>query len=317
MKRLTRHFCVLALSMFMLNSVQAADKSDKAMKLANEWQDKSGTAIRGPDGRIMFVYGDSQPRLVCALFLMCDIAMERGEVITSVKIGDSTRWTLSPARVGEGDSFVDHILVKPAEAGLKTNLFVATDRRSYMIELVSSESQNMGEVGFLYSNTNWSNPVTSTVQARTDPGGSTSMGLTQSMGDMAILPRPEKSSSGLQVITVDPTPVGESVIGEELNFKYHISPSDVPWRPIRVYDDGRRSYIDLDSRKVGARSLPVFLVNDTNSRDDMVVYRYDSERSRFIVDGLFDQGTLMLGKGRTKKKVIIKRNELDQAASRW
>ena len=316
MKRLTRTICVVALSIFLLNGVHAADKSDKAMKLANEWQDKAGTAIRGPDGRIMFVYGDSQPRLVCALFLMCDIAMERGEVIASVKIGDSTRWTLSPARVGEGDSFVDHILIKPAESGLKTNLFVATDRRSYMIELVSSESENMGEVGFLYGNTNWSNPVDSNAQARTDPGSLTG-NLTQQTGDMALLPRPVEKSGGVQVITVDPTPVGDGVIGEELNFNYHISPSDVAWRPIRVYDDGRRSYIDLDSRKVGARSLPVFLVNDTNSRDDMVVYRYDSERSRFIVDGLFDQGTLMLGKGRTKQKVIIKRNPLDQAASRW
>ncbi|MGJ8530133.1 TrbG/VirB9 family P-type conjugative transfer protein [Maritalea sp.] len=316
MKIISKAFRIAVISALVLNSAGAADKSDKAMQLANEWQDKSGTAIRGPDGRIMFVYGDSQPRLVCGLFLMCDIAMERGEIINVVRIGDSTRWVLSPARVGEGDSFVEHILVKPSEAGLNTNLFVATNRRSYMISLVSSEKDNMGEVGFLYGNSNWSNSTISS-NSGVAVSGNTNNIETQQMGDMSLLPRPVGEQRGVQVITVDPTPVGEEVVGEDLNFNYHISPSDVAWRPIRAYDDGERSYIDLDRRKVGANKLPVFLINDTDSRGEMVVYRYDSQRSRFIIDALFEKGTLMLGKGRTKKKVIIKRDDLDQAASRW
>lgn len=316
MKMMTKSLVAAAVILSALGSAQAAGKTDEALRLANEWQDKKGTAIRGPDGRIMFVYGDSQPRIVCALFLMCDVALERGEVINVVRIGDSTRWVLSPARVGEGDSFVEHILIKPTEAGLKTNLFVATNRRSYMISLVSSEKDNMGEVGFLYGNSRWGNGAgltSSSNQADNVDGGA----MQSQYGDMVLLPRPETTSRSPQIITVDPTPMGESVIGEELNFDYHISPSNVAWRPIRVYDDGNRSYIDLDERKVSAKALPVFLVNDTNRHGEMVVYRYDSQRSRFIVDGLFDKATLMLGKGSKRQKVYIRRDELDQAASRW
>ena len=52
----------------------------------------------------------------------------------------------------------------------------------------------------------------------------------------------------------------------------------------------------------------MFLVNDTDNVGGMINYRYVSGQSRMIVDGLFDKGTLMLGKGRKAVKVFIYRD---------
>ena len=299
--------CVVALMMVFGIAVSAFAQSngDKALKLANQWQEKEGSAIRGPNGRILFVYGQAQPTIVCGLFLICDIAMESGEFIDTVSIGDAARWVLNPARVGEGDSVTDHILIKPAEAGLVTSLFVATNRRSYMMKLVSTERDSMGQVGFLYGNSStMTNAAKSSGNAQAP-----AQGLPVSSGsDMPILPRPEVPLPAGQIITVDPTPVGEDVIGKDLNFEYTLTGDSVPWKPIRVYDDGMKTYIDFNKTRVQARELPVFLVNDTDNVGGMINYRYVSGQSRMIVDGLFDKGTLMLGKGRKAVKVFIYRD---------
>jgi len=261
----------------------AQSKPDKALQLANQWQDKEGSAIRGPNGRVLFVYGQAQPTIVCGLFLICDIAMEPGEFIDTVNIGDSTRWVLNPARVGEGDSVTDHILIKPEEAGLVTSLFVATNRRSYMMKLRSTERDSMGQVGFLYGNSR----ITTNVSLNS--GNTQSLGeseLSNISSDMPILPRPVNPAPSGQIITVDPTPVGEDVIAKNLDFEYTLAGDSVPWKPIRVYDDGVKTYIDFNKIRVQAQELPVFLVNDTGSVGAM----------------------LMLGKGRKASKVFIYRD---------
>lgn len=302
--------CVVSLVMVfgLVASAFAQSNGDKALKLANQWQEKEGSAIRGPDGRILFVYGQSQPTIVCGLFLICDIAMETGEFVDTVSIGDAARWVLNPARVGEGDSVTDHILIKPSEAGLVTSLFVATNRRSYMMKLVSTERESLGQVGFLYGNSRATGTVTNVSQGSGNDQAPV-QGVPESTGsDMPILPRPEVPPPAGQIITVDPTPVGEDVIGKDLNFEYTLTGDSVPWKPIRVYDDGMKTYIDFNQTRVQARELPVFLVNDTDNVGGMINYRYVSGQSRMIVDGLFDKGTLMLGKGRKAVKVFIYRD---------
>ena len=296
-------------------SALAQANADKALKLANQWQEKEGSAIRGPNGRILFVFGQSQPTIVCGLFLICDIAMEPGEFIDTVSIGDAARWVLNPARVGEGDNVTDHILIKPEEAGLVTNLFVATNRRSYMMKLISTERDSMGQIGFLYGNSRAVGAMTNVAQG-TFAAQPSAQGLAPSTdSDMPILPRPEGAPAPGQIITVDPTPVGTDVIAKDLNFEYTLTGDRVPWKPIRVYDDGTKTYIDFNKVRVQARELPVFLINDTDNVGGMINYRYVSGQSRMIIDGLFDKGTLMLGKGRKAVKVHIYRDAAGRPVS--
>ncbi len=306
MNRLIQHLLAVTLLLTSL-AANSKDESDRALQLAKKWQGNNGTTIISPNGRILFVYGESQPTIVCAIFSLCDIGLEQGEVVHTVNLGDTVRWSVNPARVGEGDSMEEHLIVKPQSAGLKTSLFIATNRRSYMIELRSHDTDSMGKIGFLYG-------ARSGTQSR-DSGSGVTVDAVYGNSDIALLPPPPKLATTPQIITVDPTPVGKEVIAENLNFAYQITGDRVPWRPIRVYDDGARTFIDFDKDRISSNELPVFLVNDTDKLGGMVNYRYVN--GRIIVDGLFDKGTLILGvgKGRKSQKVTIRRGRKTYSTS--
>jgi len=281
--------------------LQAAGESDKALELARSWQSADSTVIRSPDGRILFSYGQSQPTIVCAVFQLCDLRLEPGEIVQSVNVGDAQRWDIIQARSGAQGATSDHVVIKALAPDIRTSLFVGTDRRSYLIELVGTQNDTMGSVGFLYG--------TSRSGTRAARGGS----------DIELLSPPPQPDEP-QTIAAAPAPVGQEVLAGNLNFEYRITGDRVAWRPIRVFDDGKQVFLDFDTSDVQGRELPIFLVNDTESRGAMINYRYDP-RGRMTVDGLFDHGTLMLGKGRKAQKVQVKRvggaGDVQQTAASW
>ena len=277
----------------------AKSETDEALRLAQKWQSEDGPVTTSSEGRVMFLFGQTRPTVVCAIFTVCDVGLEPGEVIDSVNLGDAARWDVQQARVGEAGALTEHLVIKPLDTELRTTMFIATNRRAYMIELVSDDRDAMSKVGFLYPN------------GAAPAGGSGAATPTRSggvqRGDVALLPPPEPAREAPSVITVDPTPVGDEVIAGNLNFAYRIGSGRVPWRPIRAYDDGRKTYIDLDRDRVASAELPVLLVNDTDRRGGMINYRYNTREARFVVDGLFDSASLVLGKGGRGKKVSIRR----------
>lgn len=290
-----------ALVLAVVAPVPAAAKgeTDEALRLANAWQSGDGPVTTSSDGRVLFLFGQSRPTVVCAIFTVCDIGLEPGEVIDSVNLGDAARWDVQQARVGEPGALTEHLVIKPLDTELRTTMFIATNRRAYMIELVSDDRDAMSKVGFLYPSGGARDGGIVARRAASGGGGR--------RGDVELLPPPEPRSEEPTVITVDPTPVGDEVIAGNLDFGYRIGAASVPWRPIRAYDDGRRTYIDLDRDRVASGELPVLLVNDTDRRGRMINYRYDAEAARFVVDGLFDSASLVLGKGGRGKKVSIRR----------
>ncbi len=95
--------------------------------------------IAGPDGVLRYPFGErTPPTLRCKPLFVCDLVLEPGETIVNVAVGDSVRWLIAPASSGGGDGATPHVLVKPTEAGLRTNLIVTTNRRTYYLTLVSS-----------------------------------------------------------------------------------------------------------------------------------------------------------------------------------
>ncbi len=282
-------------------SGQAADESDKALDLAKSWQSGDSTVVRSPEGRILFAYGQSQPTVVCAIFQLCDLRLEPGEVVQTVNVGDTQRWDVIQARAGEGELTEDHVVIKPLAPDIRTTLFVGTDRRSYLIELVGTDSDTMGQVGFLYGMSRSARAAFD----RQSPNGSSDIEV------MAPPPEPVETT-----IPEAPEPVGREIAADNLSFDYLIEGDRVDWKPIRVFDDGRQTFIDFDTKSVSGGALPVLLINDTDTRDAMVNYRYDT-RGRMIVDGLFDSGTLMLGKGGDALKVELTRIDNRRAEQSW
>ena len=124
-----------------------------ALAIAKRWEAGSATGIKpvaGSGGAIKFVYGAQQPSIVCAVLQVCDVALQPGEQVNSINLGDTARWTVEPAITGSGATEVQHLIIKPMDVGLETSLVVTTNRRSYHFRLRSHRTEYMPQVSFTY-----------------------------------------------------------------------------------------------------------------------------------------------------------------------
>lgn len=264
----------------------SATQTEEALKIAERWQKSNVMPIMGDDGRILFAYGMSQPYIVCAPLKLCDIALQPGELINDVKVGDQSRWVLDGAVVGTNENRIEHILIKPKQAGLENTLFIATNMRAYSLNLISHATENMGKVGFTYSDSS--------------PNGQLSLSSNSSIKTL-IESRNRKVQAAEKVDVV----TDKDILGSNLNFDYRVYGDSVKWKPVRVYDDGIKTFIDFDIKKIQGRELPALMIYDTNRLGSMINYRV--QRGRYIVDGIFDNAGLVLGVGKKQAKVNIQK----------
>jgi P-type conjugative transfer protein TrbG len=81
------------------------------------------------------------------------IALQPGEELVTVAAGDTVRWIVGDTSSGSGDALRVNVLVKPIRSGLKTNLVITTSRRTYLLELTSTEKTWMASVSWEYPKT--------------------------------------------------------------------------------------------------------------------------------------------------------------------
>jgi type IV secretion system protein VirB9 len=205
-----------------------------------------------------------------------DIALEPGETLSAnnpVAAGDTVRWVIGDSESGTGASQQVHILVKPVEAGLVTNLVIGTTRRTYHVELRSTGGHFMSSVAWRY-------PEGELVALRGGP--------------------PPKPS-------IEPPPLPKAEPAEpdvsRLHFGYRLE-GQAPFRPVRVFDDGRRTVIDFPPSLATGDMPPIFVIG-RKGEPDLVNYRVVGRR--MIVDQLFDAAELRLGAGRRQATVRIRR----------
>jgi len=89
-------------------------------------------------------------RLETAPGRVSDIMLEPGEALVSVAAGDTARWIIGETSSGSGPGRRTHVLVKPTEAGLATNIIIATDRRVYHVEAASGGDQSVRSLSWTY-----------------------------------------------------------------------------------------------------------------------------------------------------------------------
>lgn len=194
-------------------------------------------------------------RLYAAPQNVSDIALQPGENLTAISAGDTTRWVVGDTTSGSGPTKQVHILAKPYAAGLKTNLVITTDRRSYHLELQSTSDTFMAAVS-------WTYPQDSLVKQL--PAGAT--------------PAPSPTE-GLAAI-------------ENLHFGYEITGDNVLWKPVRAFDDGIRVFIEFPAALAQGDAPPLFVSGPRGSHD-LVNYRVRG--TYYVVDQLFTQAELRFG----------------------
>ena len=198
-----------------------------------------------------------------------DIALQAGEKLISVSAGDTERWILGDTVSGEGDTERVHILVKPVESGLTTNLIITTTARTYRAELTSYRETYMAAVSWRYPR----EELISLSKMR-KPASK------PSVGSAAL-------STGEDRLSV---PTGPSV--DALNFRYRVEGDKPHWRPLRAFDDGRKVYIQFPARIDQGEAPPLFAVG-TEGDSQLVNYRVKGRY--YIVDRLFARAELRLG----------------------
>ena len=184
------------------------------------------------------------------------ISLQAGEELVTVAAGDTVRWVVGDTSSGSGDALRVNVLVKPVRTGLKTNLVITTNRRTYLIELTSTEKAWMASVSWDYPKDR-----------------------------MQALQRQAHAAQ-----TAAPVDAGLSL--ERIRFRYAISGSTPPWKPLRAFDDGEKVYIQFPAG-IAQGELPPLFVIGAQGDGQLVNYRFRSPY--YIVDRLFGAAELRLG----------------------
>jgi type IV secretion system protein VirB9 len=104
----------------------------------------------------MSAYGwaeDTVYPLIATPGRITDIVLEPGETLVAsgaIAAGDTARWVIGETASGAGPARRVHVLVKPTEVGLATNLLINTDRRTYHLELRASGRTWQARVSWRY-----------------------------------------------------------------------------------------------------------------------------------------------------------------------
>lgn len=196
-------------------------------------------------------------RLYAAVNQVSDVALQPGEKLVSVSTGDTVRWIVGDTTSGEGSLAQVHILVKPIAADLATNMVVTTERRTYHLELQSTETTYM-------SSLSWTYPA----------------------DDLIAIKKKNEGLVGSDAIAVE----GAETF-DNLNFRYRIE-GKAEFAPARVFDDGSKVYIQFPSSLPQGEAPPLF-VQGSGGKPALVNYRVKG--NTYIVDRLFAVAELRLG----------------------
>ena len=253
-----------------------------ALAIAKRWEAGSASGIQpvaGSGGAIQFLYGAQQPSIVCAVLQVCDVALQAGEQVNSINLGDTARWMVEPAITGSGPTEVQHLIIKPMDVGLETSLVVTTNRRSYHIRLRSHRTEYMPQVSFKYPED---------AQARWD-----------------AIQRREKQER------TDNTLPGTGEYLGDLSFDYELSGA-ASWKPVRVYNDGRKTIIEMPGTMQQTEAPTLLVVRKEGglfTDDETVLVNYRVQGNRYIVDTVFDRAILIAGVGSSQDRVTISRRK--------
>lgn len=167
-----------------------------------------------------------------------DIALEPGESLVAtnaIAAGDTARWVIGDSSSGEGESRRVHVLVKPTDATLSTNLVINTNRRTYFLDLRASPRAFVTQVSWRYPRPP-SIPIVAAAPALAAPLA------------------PARAPA--------------------VNFDYRIEGRG-RLRPQTVWDDGERTYFAFESTARLRTLPPLFGVGVDSKLSELINYRVE------------------------------------------
>lgn len=206
--------------------------------------------------------------LYAAPEFLSTILLEEGETLQTTAAGDTTRWMVEAVPAAGGEMGRTLVLVKPTRSDIRTNIVLVTDRRTYLVEAIAVD----------------------TVQNR-----------------------PQTYSAQIAWRYPDASPqtyAPPSVALDSLNLDYRI---DVvrgrrpAWTPERIFDDGRRTFIEFPDAVLTSETPPLFV----QGPEGLELVNYRVVGTRYVVDRLFETAELRLG---NRRPVIVRLTREARAA---
>lgn len=276
----------------------------------------AGTAYKA--GLVTFAYGSGIPTVVCALLELTDLAFEKGESILSVQLGDSVRWNIESAISGSANDSVEHLIVKPLEAGLKTSMLITTDRRTYHIRLKSTEADFMPAVVFSY-------PNSLKLPSKKHYGDDSYLQYTSNYdsnedhNDCSETNSSLKNYSSVQNVSYEGNSRPALNVAatyndstQRRNYNYSVD-GDSKIIPQNVYDDGKRTFIVMNN-PINSSYLPVLQEISSESflffgEDKTNTINFTYFDNTFVVDGIYSHLRLISKNGEEKQSADVVRLE--------
>jgi type IV secretion system protein VirB9 len=197
-----------------------------------------------------------------------DIQLEPGEQVLEMPfLTEEKVWEIGAGVSRKNGRDVQHFFVKPIYANLTTSMIIITDRRVYHLLLKSFKDIFMAMVQWEYPSS------------------------------MPFTIKTESMNKRVQELSNDSLAVNPEFLSFDYTMSYSLFKKPV-WIPKRVYDDGRKTYIELDEKMLHMESPVIF-----NKRNERINYRV--KKNLVIIDELVEKITIRRGKEKiaiTKKK---------------
>jgi type IV secretion system protein VirB9 len=251
--------------------------NDPALYAAFNKYVKTGTASNiETNGFDRFAYNPTtQPIINCEPFQETVIHLEPGERFTNITSGDPQNLSYTVGSSGSDTGIeTQYVLVKPGSPRMSTNLVIITNKRLYNILIVvgAKKKHITRSLSFWYPQQMLAT-VNGNIEKKSD------LKLSQE-----LMPRLDVSKS---------------------NFDYKLdydSWSKPSWYPVRVFDDGKRTWIEFP-KGVDSKNQPTLLIGTDSGSEDKFNTTYYSPF--MVVDGVFGSATLISGVGSDQVKVTI------------
>lgn len=258
-------------------------KEAVGVQVAQRWIQKFQKPHLDENGVVHFVPGKGQVFVVTAVDHLTDIALAPGETIfPPLHVGDSSSWKFHPAFSRAGGKSIAHVLIKPIDAGLSTNMVIETNKRTISISLSSRQRDYM--------------PLVSLDLPEEEDADFTAYAA--KLGGTAD-PVAQPASACDQSPVVPPD-------------QFSIDGDKTSWRPVQVYQVstpvGIKTCVDFPS-DIGSGSLPALLALADDggwfNGPTKTVVNVRFINRRFIVDEALNRFVLVDGVGSDQHSIKI------------
>jgi P-type conjugative transfer protein TrbG len=252
-----------------------SSRERRSVALSNEWANTRAMPGRGEAGRVVFTFGATLPSVVCAPLFVCAVELESGETVNNIDIGDMARWKITPASTGSGANATTTVIIKPTDADLVTDLIITTDKRTYIIKLISRQNDWMSRISFVYPE--------------------------EQQAQWAAFRQKQQ-----QQVDDNFLPSGQNI--ENLDFNFRITGDHPSWTPMRVYSDGRKTYIQMPPSMDNTEAPALVALGNQSgwfSEPTKEIVNYRLHGDTFVVDKVLNRAALITGVGSHQVMVQI------------